>query len=252
MTTQEAFYTYIVRLGDDSLILGQRLSEWCGHGPVLEEDIALTNIALDLIGQTNNLYELAVTIENKGKNIDQLAFLRLEKEYENLLLVEQPNVDFGYTIVRQFFFDVYRKLVFEALCNSTDEILAGIAEKSLKETKYHLKHSSEWVIRLGDGTEESHRRVQEAVNTLWKFTDELFYQDEVAQNVIELGLGVDNSNFKATWNSHVEQVLTEATLTPPNNSWQLSGGRKGIHTEHFGYLLSEMQYMQRAYPNMEW
>lgn len=252
MTTQEAFYSYIVRLGDDSLILGQRLSEWCGHGPVLEEDIALTNIALDLIGQTNNLYELAVSIENKGKNIDQLAFLRLEKEYENLLLVEQPNVDFGYTIVRQFFFDVYRKLVFEALCNSTDERLAGIAEKSLKETKYHLKHSSEWVIRLGDGTEESHRRVQEAVNTLWKFTDELFYQDEVDQNVIELGLGVDNSNFKATWNSHVEHVLTEATLTPPNNSWQLSGGRKGIHTEHFGYLLSEMQYMQRAYPNMEW
>ncbi len=252
MTTQEAFYNYIVRLGDDSLILGQRISEWCGHGPILEEDIALTNIALDLIGQTNNLYELAVSIENKGKNIDQLAFLRLEKEYSNLLLVEQPNVDFGYTIVRQFFFDVYRKLVFESLCNSTDERLAGIAEKSLKETKYHLKHSSEWVIRLGDGTEESHRRVQEAVNTLWKFTDELFYQDEVDQNVIELGLGVDNSIFKATWNTHVEQVLTEATLTIPTNSWQHTGGRKGIHTEHFGYLLSEMQYMQRAYPNMEW
>ncbi len=252
MTTQEAFYNYIVRLGDDSLILGQRISEWCGHGPILEEDIALTNIALDLIGQTNNLYELAVSIENKGKNIDQLAFLRLEKEYSNLLLVEQPNVDFGYTIVRQFFFDVYRKLVFESLCNSTDERLAGIAEKSLKETKYHLKHSSEWVIRLGDGTEESHRRVQEAVNTLWKFTDELFYQDEVDQKVIELGLGVDNSIFKATWNTHVEQVLTEATLTIPTNSWQHTGGRKGIHTEHFGYLLSEMQYMQRAYPNMEW
>lgn len=252
MTTQEAFYNYLVRLGDDSLILGQRLSEWCGHGPILEEDIALTNIALDLIGQTNNIYELAVSVENKGKNIDQLAFLRLEKEYENLLLVEQPNVDFGYTIVRQFFFDVYRKLVFEALCNSSDERLAGIAEKSLKETKYHLKHSSEWVIRLGDGTEESHRRVQDAVNTLWKFTDELFYQDEVDQNVIELGLGVDNSNFKATWNSHVEHVLTEATLTIPSNSWQHAGGRKGIHTEHFGYLLSEMQYMQRAYPNMEW
>lgn len=252
MTTQEAFYNYIVRLGDDSLILGQRLSEWCGHGPILEEDIALTNIALDLIGQTNNLYELAVFIENKGKNIDQLAFLRLEREYSNLLLVEQPNVDFGYSIVRQFFFDVYRKLVFEGLCNSTDERLAGIAEKSLKETKYHLKHSSEWVIRLGDGTEESHRRVQEAVNTLWKFTDELFYQDEVDQKVIELGLGVDNSIFKVAWNTHVEQVLTEATLTFPANSWQHSGGRKGTHTEHFGYLISEMQYMQRAYPNMEW
>ncbi len=252
MTTQEAFYNYIVRLGDDSLILGQRLSEWCGHGPILEEDIALTNIALDLIGQTNNLYELAVFIENKGKNIDQLAFLRLEREYSNLLLVEQPNVDFGYTIVRQFFFDVYRKLIFEALCNSTDERLAGIAEKSLKETKYHLKHSSEWVIRLGDGTEESHRRVQEAVDTLWKFTDELFYQDEVDQKVIELGLGVDNSIFKVAWNTHVEQVLTEATLTFPANSWQHSGGRKGTHTEHFGYLISEMQYMQRAYPNMEW
>lgn len=252
MTTQEAFYTYIVRLGDDSLILGQRISEWCGHGPILEEDIALTNIALDLIGQTNNLYELAVSIENKGNNIDQLAFLRLEKEYSNLLLVEQPNVDFGYTIVRQFFFDVYRKLVFESLCNSTDERLAGIAEKSLKETKYHLKHSSEWVIRLGDGTEESHRRVQEAVDTLWKFTDELFYQDEVDQKVVELGLGVDTSTLKNAWNTHVQLILTEATLSLPTNAWQHAGGRKGTHTEHFGYLLSEMQYMQRAYPNMEW
>jgi len=252
MTTQEAFYNYLVRLGDDSLILGQRLSEWCGHGPILEEDIALTNIALDLIGQTNNIYELAVSVENKGKNIDQLAFLRLEKEYENLLLVEQPNVDFGYTIVRQFFFDVYRKLVFEALCNSTDERLAGIAEKSLKETKYHLKHSSEWVIRLGDGTEESHRRVQEAVNTLWKFTKELFFQDEVDQKVIELGLGIDSSLFIESWNQNVSSVFTQATITTPSNTWQHEGGRKGTHTEHFGYLLSEMQYMQRAYPNMEW
>ena len=190
MTTQEALYNYIVRLGDDSLILGQRISEWCGHGPILEEDIALTNIALDLIGQTTNLFELAVQIEGKGKDIDQLAFLRLEKEYTNLLLVEQPNVDFGYTIVRQFFFDVFRKLTFEALCQSSDEKLAAIAEKSLKEIKYHLKHSSEWVIRLGDGTEESHTRVQEAINTLWKFTNELFYQDEVDQKVIDLGLGV--------------------------------------------------------------
>ena len=252
MTTQEAFYNYIVRLGDDSLILGQRLSEWCGHGPVLEEDIALTNIALDLIGQTNNLYELAVSIENKGKNVDQLAFLRLEKEYTNVLLVEQPNVDFGYTIVRQFFFDVYRKLVFEALCHSSDERLAGIAEKSLKETKYHLKHSSEWVIRLGDGTEESHTRVQEAVNSLWKFTQELFYQDEVDQKVIELGLGVDSSIFKENWNIHAHKIITEATLTIPRKTWPLEGGRKGTHTEHFGYLLSEMQYMQRTYPNMEW
>ena len=252
MTTQEAFYNYIVRLGDDSLILGQRLSEWCGHGPVLEEDIAVTNIALDLIGQTNNLYELAVSIENNGKNVDQLAFLRLEKEYTNVLLVEQPNVDFGYTIVRQFFFDAYRKLVFEALCHSSDEKLAGIAEKSLKETKYHLKHSSEWVIRLGDGTEESHTRVQEAVNTLWKFTEELFYQDEVDQKVIELGLGIDSSVFKEDWNIHVLNILTVATLTIPTKTWPLEGGRKGTHTEHFGYLLSEMQYMQRTYPNMEW
>ena len=252
MTTQEALYNYIVRLGDDSLILGQRISEWCGHGPILEEDIALTNIALDLIGQTTNLFELAVQIEGKGKDVDQLAFLRLEKEYTNLLLVEQPNVDFGYTIVRQFFFDVFRKLSFEALCQSSDEKLAAIAEKSLKEIKYHLKHSSEWVIRLGDGTEESHTRVQEAVNTLWKFTNELFYQDEVDQKVIDLGLGVDTSLFKEAWLSHVEKVLTEATLTIPANTWQHEGGRKGIHTEHLGYLLSEMQYMQRAYPNMEW
>ena len=252
MTTQEAFYNYIVRLGDDSLILGQRLSEWCGHGPILEEDIALTNIALDLIGQTTNLFELAVQIEGKGKDVDQLAFLRLEKEYTNLLLVEQPNVDFGYTIVRQFFFDVFRKLTFEALCQSSDEKLAAIAEKSLKEIKYHLKHSSEWVIRLGDGTKESHTRVQEAVNTLWKFTNELFYQDEVDQKVIDLGLGVDTSLFKEAWHSHVEKVLTEATLSIPANTWQHEGGRKGTHTEHLGYLLSEMQYMQRTYPNMEW
>ena len=252
MTTQEAFYNYIVRLGDDSLILGQRISEWCGHGPILEEDIALTNIALDLIGQTTNLFELAVQIEGKGKDVDQLAFLRLEKEYTNLLLVEQPNVDFGYTIVRQFFFDVFRKLTFEALCQSNDEKLAAIAEKSLKEIKYHLKHSSEWMIRLGDGTEESHTRIQEAVNTLWKFTKELFYQDEIDRKVIELGLGVDTSLFKEAWHSHVEKVLTEATLTIPANAWQHEGGRNGTHTEHLGYLLSEMQYMQRAYPNMEW
>lgn len=252
MTTQEAFYKYIVRLGDDSLILGQRLSEWCGHGPILEEDIALTNIALDLIGQTTNLYELAVAIEGKGNDVDQLAFLRLEKEYTNVLLVEQPNVDFGYTIVRQFFFDVYRKLVLESLCHSSDERLAAIAEKSLKETKYHLKHSSEWVIRLGDGTEESHTRVQEAVNTLWKFTKELFFQDEVDQKVIELGLGVDLSTLQEAWSTQVTNVLTEATLSAPNNAWQHEGGRIGTHTEHLGYLLSEMQYMQRAYPNMEW
>jgi len=252
MTTQEAFYNYIVRLGDDSLILGQRLSEWCGHGPVLEEDIALTNIALDLIGQTNNLYELAVSIENKGKNIDQLAFLRLEKEYENLLLVEQPNVDFGYTIVRQFFFDLYRKLVFEALCNSTDERLAGIAEKSLKETKYHLKHTSEWIIRLGDGTEESHQRIQEAVNFHWRFTQELFFQNDVDSTLIELGIGIDLTTLFDDWKKYVSNVLQQATLELPSHSFKLEGGRTGMHSEHLGYLLAEMQYMQRAFPNLTW
>jgi len=245
-------FEYVLRMGDDSLILGHRISEWCGHGPILEEDIALTNIALDLIGQATNLLDYAGIIEGKGRDGDALAFLRYERDYKNLLLVEQDNGDFGKTILRQFFFDAYRKLLFERLLKSSDIQLAAIADKSLKETKYHLKHSSEWVIRLGDGTDESHSRIQESLDALWKYTNELFYTDEVDQNLLKAGIIPSMEGIEEAWYENVTSVLEEATLTIPTNNWKQSGGRIGKHTEHLGLLLAEMQYMQRAYPNMKW
>ncbi len=248
----EALFRYLLRLGDDSLFLGQRLSEWCGHGPILEEDIAMTNISLDLIGQAMSLLDYAGVIEGKDRNCDKLGLLRYEKEYVNVLLVEQPNGDFGDTMMRQFLFDAFRKPLYERLVNSSDKQLAAIADKSLKETRYHLKHSSEWVIRLGDGTEESHDRVQNSLNTLWRYADELFYTDEVENELIASGILPDLSGIKAEWESTVKYVFSEATLEIPTNNWKFEGGRKGRHSEHFGHLLSELQYMQRAYPNMEW
>jgi len=234
------------------LILGQRLSEWCGHGPILEEDIALTNIALDLIGQATELYEYAAQVENKGRTADDLAFLRLEREYKNVLLVEQKNGDFGKTIVRQFLFDNFQLLNYTQLLNSSDAQVAAIAEKSLKEVKYHLKHSSEWVIRLGDGTEESHQRVQESVDDLMRFVEELFFQNEVNELLQEDKLIGDCEDFKQQFYQNVNNVLTEATLTIPEIKYHQKGGRKGIHSEHMGFLLAEMQYMQRTYPGMQW
>lgn len=245
-------FEYVLRLGDDSLILGHRLSEWCGHGPILEEDIAMTNIALDLIGQATSLLEYAGKLEGMNRSGDDLAFLRFDKDYKNVLLVEQPNTDFGYTMMRQFFFDAYRKLLFERLVNSKDEHLAAIAEKSLKETRYHLKHSSEWVIRLGDGTAESHDRVQEALNDMWRYTGELFYSDEVDVALSKDGIIPDLSDLRESWESYVNSVLDEATLSKPDNNWQFDGGRKGLHSEHLGYILTELQYMQRAYPGLQW
>lgn len=245
-------FEYLLRLGDDSLILGHRLSEWCGHGPVLEEDIAMTNLSLDLIGQATNIFEYAGKVENKGRDEDAIAFLRFDKDYKNLLLVERPNGDFGMTMIRQFFFDAYRKPLFERLTKSSDETIAAIAEKSLKETKYHLRHSSEWVIRLGDGTEESHQRIQDSLDELWRYTSELFYADEVDAALIASGVLVDMESIKDEWETTVHAVLNEATLSIPTNNWKQEGGRKGLHTEHLGYILAELQYMQRAYPNMEW
>lgn len=247
-----ALFEYLVRLGDDSLILGHRLSEWCGHGPILEEDIAMTNIALDHVGQTSSLLKYAGEVEGKGRTEDDLAFLRFEREYRNVLLVEQPNEDFGVTMMRQFLFDAYRKPLYEQLTNSSDTQLAAIAEKSLKETKYHLKHSAEWVIRLGDGTEESHNRVQDALNNLWRYTDELFFVNEVDAELLEKGVIFSVEALKKSWLEMVSTVLERATLTIPNNGWQHDGGRKGLHSEHLGYILTELQYMQRAYPGMEW
>lgn len=248
----KALFEYLLRLGDDSLILGHRMSEWCGHGPILEEDIAMTNIALDLVGQATTILNYAGETEGKGRDGDALAFLRFDRDYRNLLLVEQPNGDFGMTMMRQFLFDAYRKPLFEKLQLSTDKHLAAIAEKSLKETRYHLKHSSEWVIRLGDGTEESHSRIQEALDTLWRYTPELFYQDEVDAELEKNGIIPNNSEVENEWRKTVNSVLEEATLKVPTNNWKQEGGRKGMHSEHLGYILAEMQYMQRAYPNMEW
>jgi ring-1,2-phenylacetyl-CoA epoxidase subunit PaaC len=245
-------FEYVIRLGDDSLILGHRLSEWCGHGPILEEDIALTNIALDLVGQATSLLNYAGQIEDKGRDADKLAYFRFDREFKNCLLVEQPNGDFGMTMMRQFLFDAYRKPFYEALTSSKDEQLAAIAEKSLKETKYHLKHSSEWIIRLGDGTEESNRRVQESLDTLWRYTSDLFYTDEVDNELVTAGIAPDLATIRNDWEQTVNHIFHLANLQKPTNNWKQEGGRKGMHSEHLGYILAEMQYVQRAYPNMEW
>lgn len=245
-------YNYLLRLGDDSLIIGHRLSEWCGHGPILEEDIAMTNFALDFIGQSASILEYAAEVEGASRNADDLAYLRYEHEYRNAILLEQPNGDFAMTMMRQFLFDAFRKPLYESLRTSKDEQIAAIAEKSLKETKYHLKHSSEWIIRLGDGTEESHGRVQEALDTLWRYTDELFYEDAVDTALQAEGIVPSLSKIKEEWTKTVTAVLEEATLTIPTNGWQYGKGRTGLHSEHLGYILAEMQYLQRAYPGAKW
>ncbi len=248
----EALYNYVLRLGDDSLILGQRLGEWCGHGPILEEDIAMTNISLDLIGQAMSLLNYAGEIDGQGKDHDALAFLRFENEYRNAILLEQPNGDFAHTMMRQFLFDAFRKPLYEKLLDSSDQQIAAIAEKSLKETRYHLKHTSEWIIRLGDGTDESHQRAQKALDLLWRYTDELFFETEEDLALVAEGIVPAMKVIKAEWSKTVTAVLAEATLNIPTNNWQFEGGRRGVHSEHLGYLLADLQYMQRAYPNMKW
>ena len=252
MTNKQALHTYLLRMGDDSLILSQRLSQLCGHGPILEEDIALTNVALDLIGQATLLLEYSGELADPPKTNDELAYLRLEKEYVNTILVEQPNGHFGDTIMRQFLFDAYRKPLLEKLLDSTDKRLAGIAEKSLKETKYHLRHSSEWVIRLGDGTEESHKRIQNSLESLLRYAHELFFENEVDELLIAKGIVPSAEIIFPIWEKTLHDVFKEATLSLPKNNWKFQGGREGRHSEHMGYLLAEMQYMQRTYPNMEW
>jgi ring-1,2-phenylacetyl-CoA epoxidase subunit PaaC len=248
----QALFEYVLRLADDSLILGQRLGEWCGHGPILEEDIALTNISLDLIGQAISLYDLAAELEGAGKNHDQLAYLRFENEYKNVLLVEQPNGDFAMTILRQFFFDAFRLPLYEALMQSPVAQLAAIAAKSVKETRYHLKHTSEWVIRMGDGTDESHERAQAAIDHLWRYTSELFFEDNIDEQLQERQQVPSLKGIQANWMETVKAVLSEATLAIPTNNWKFEGGREGRHSEYMGYILADLQYMQRAYPNMEW
>jgi ring-1,2-phenylacetyl-CoA epoxidase subunit PaaC len=253
MNQQQAHFEYVLRLGDNALILGHRLSEWCGHGPILEQDIAITNIALDQVGQARSLLQHAAELEGKGKNEDQLAYLREVGEYKNLLLLEQPNTDFAYTIVRQFLFDAFNYYLYEALTQSTDDQLRAIAEKSLKEITYHLRYSSEWMIRLGDGTQTSHEKMQNALDDLWIYTGELFEVTEVDDMMALLGIGADLRQIQQQWNKKVAAILQEATLQQPDSKWMQSGGKTGaMHTEHLGYILAELQYIQRAYPNMEW
>lgn len=245
-------YNYIIGIADNSLILAQRLGELCGHGPTLETDIAGTNIALDLIGQSRNYYQYAAKLQNEGKNEDDLAFLRLEHDYKNVLLVEQPNEHFGYVMGRQFLFDVYHKMFMTDMLPSKDETLAAIAKKGIKEVSYHKRFSGDWVKRLGDGTEESNQKMQEAIDELWAYTDELFDQTEADIAMIAEGIGVDTSKFKEAYFKEVSAVLKEANLEVPERKYFIKGGKKGVHSEYMGYILSEMQYMQRTYPNMEW
>lgn len=243
---------YTIHLADNAHILGHRLGEWCGHGPILEQDIALTNISLDLIGQARSLYQYVAEVEGKGRTEDDIAYLRDAWDFRNVLLVEQPNGDFGKTIVRQFLFDVYNYLFYKELQKSKDKQLAAIAEKSLKEVTYHLRFSSEWVIRLGDGTKVSHQKVQTALNDLWMYTGELMEMNDFEKEMVKAGIGVDLENLKPLWHQKVEEILNTATLTKPQNNWMQSGGKTGKHSEYLGYILAEMQFLQKTYPGQVW
>lgn len=245
-------FEYLQRLGDDRLILGHRLSEWCGHAPIIEEDIALANVSLDLIGQSVSLLKLAGEVEGKGRDEDALAYFRDGVEFRNALLVEQPNGDFGQTMVRQFLFDAYSLLLWEALTACGNAQLAAIAAKAIKEDKYHLRHSSEWIIRLGDGTGESHARVQRAFDGLWRYTAELFERDAIDEAVAALGVQVDLAGIRARWDAIVDDVLARATLVRPADGAMRRGGRVGKHTEHLGHLLATMQIVARSHPGASW
>jgi ring-1,2-phenylacetyl-CoA epoxidase subunit PaaC len=251
---------YTLQLADSTLILTQRNGAWCGHGPILEQDIAITNITLDLIGQSRNFYQYAAQLINQSTNQpinetateDSLAYLRTEREFKNLLLTEQENGDWAQTIVRQFFFSVYQYLLYEKLQHSSDEQLAAIAAKSLKEVTYHVSWSSEWVLRLGDGTAESHDKIQKAVNALWQYIGEMFVASDYEKVLAEENIIPDIVLLKDSWIEKVSAVLSEATLTIPENVFMQTGGKNGIHSEKLGYILAELQYLQRVYPGAEW
>lgn len=238
---------YVLHLADTTLILSQRNSEWCGHGPILEQDIAITNISLDLLGQSRNFYQYAAVLIGGNCDEDQLAYIRKERDYKNLLLTEQANGDWGQTVLRQFLFSQYQYLLFEQLQFNKDEQLAAIAAKALKEIKYHLRWSSEWVIRLGDGTTESKSRMCSAIDAVWQYTGEMFIPAEY-----EVVAGIDFAFLQNNWEEKISAVFKEATLTVPAKTFMQSGGKQGIHTEQLGYMLAELQYVQRTYPNSKW
>lgn len=250
--TETPLFQYTLRLADTALILGHRLSEWVGHSPVLEEDLAFGNMGLDLIGQSRALYTYAGQIEGQGRDEDALAYLRDAGRYRNLLLTEQPNGDFAATMVRQLLYSAFAHPHFEALTGSKDATLAAIAAKAVKEMAYHLRHSAEWTIRLGDGTDESHRRAQDALDELWPFVGEMFEVDQVERALIETGIAVDPAALRGTWDNSIDEVLAEATLARPRDDYMQSGGRSGRHSEHLGHILSDLQFLQRAYPGATW
>jgi ring-1,2-phenylacetyl-CoA epoxidase subunit PaaC len=243
---------YVLRLADTNLVLAQRLGEWVGHAPALEEDLGLANVALDLLGQARLLLGHAGELEGKGRGEDQLAYLREESEYFNLTLVEQPNGDFGETIARQFFIDAWQIELFERLQQSSEPKFADLAAKAIKETRYHLRFSSGWVVRLGDGTQESHRRMQASVDSLWRFTHEMFVASPSEQGAVALGVAPDPASLAAGWSSRVDEVLKEATLQRPADLAYAWHGKRGQHSEHLSRLLAEMQFMQRTYPGAQW
>ncbi len=253
MEKKQALFTYCVRLADNAVVMAQRLCEWCGHGPILEEDIAMSNMGLDFLGQARGFYTYAATLEGKGRSEDDMAFHRNEREFCNRCMVEQPNGDFAQTMMRSFLYGCQAYLQFRSLVKSKDETIAGLSEKALKEVTYHVRHSSEWIIRLGDGTAESHRRAQDALDELWSFTDELFEMDEVDALLIKEGIAVDLNTLRAEWDQLVDEVLGKATLVrPAMKGYQSKGGIYGNHTEHLGHMLSEMQFLPRAYPDAKW
>jgi ring-1,2-phenylacetyl-CoA epoxidase subunit PaaC len=245
-------FEYLLRMGDNALILAQRLSEWCGKGPAFEEDMALTNTALDLLGQARLWLTYAGEVEDKGRDEDQLAYLRDAHQFRNLLLVEQPNGDYAMTMARQFYFDTWHYFLLQELMKSSDTRVAEIAGKAVTEVTYHLRRSGDLVVRLGDGTEASHRRLQRAVDELWMYTGEMFAADGVDERLTAQGLVCDPAQLHDPWRKQVAGVFHAATLTLPTGPWMQTGGKQGRHTEHLGYLLAEMQFLQRAYPGAKW
>ncbi len=252
MNTKEATYYYCLRLGDNALVLGHRYSEWCSRGPILEEDLALTNISLDLIGRAQAFLSYAAQLQGNGKTADDLAYKRGERLFLNNLMSELPNGDFAFTMARQLLFSAYEYFLYEALAGSKDTQISAIAAKGLPEVNYHLEHASDWALRLGDGTDESHRRYQDAINRLWEYTGELFEMNSVDETLVKAGIVPDLSVIRSKWAARIAELLEPAGISMPDNGFMQTGSREGVHTEHLGHMLSEMQYLQRAYPDATW
>lgn len=253
MSNSDPLFHYLLRLADDRLVFGHRISEWCGHGPMLEEDIALSNIALDLIGQASAFYTLAGKVEGKGRSEDDFAYLRDSQEFLNVQLVEQPRGDFAETIAKLFFFSSFDVLFLRELEKSKSKELSALASKSIKESRYHFRHSSEWLLRLGDGTEESHQKIQDAINKYWKYAEELFFMNNVDAELIEANVSPDLSKIKSEWITLIDKIITQATLFVPKEVIPLKNiGRRGEHSEHLASMLAEMQVLPRTYPGAVW